>query len=156
MLIDSYSRPSVCISVMCVVLKQSIFFIDFVPCSHQSVSSGILRHLPSSQKIFQFQCLWNSAVAIGAMHRSSNGRMNQKGFQHQAQINRRDHQNSLACMSSFVSGPASIKGFWPQVIEAFALAGLEGDWHIPDVITPPQSFDYQKYPPCQDTCEFIM
>ena len=81
MLIDSYSRPSVCISVMCVVLKQSIFFIDFVPCSHQSVSSGILRHLPSSQKIFQFQCLWNSAVAIGAMHRSSNGRMNQKGFQ---------------------------------------------------------------------------
>ena len=32
------------------------------------------------------------------------------------------------------------------MIEAFALAGLEGDWHIPDVITPPRSFDDQKYP----------
>ena len=31
------------------------------------------------------------------------------------------------------------------MLEAFALPGLEGDWQIPDVITPPHSFDDQKY-----------
>ena len=35
----------------------------------RALSSGNLRHMPSSQKILQFLCSVNSAVAICAMHR---------------------------------------------------------------------------------------
>ena len=43
------------------------------------------------------------------------------------------------------------------MIEAFALPGLEDVWQIPDVVTPLQFFDDEKFPSSiHDTCENVM